>query len=41
MEKIDKFLMKYFGWMLYPTDKQGKEEKHKQIRKKYDDLGTK
>ncbi len=24
--------MKYFGWILYPSDKQGKEEKNRIIR---------
>jgi hypothetical protein len=27
--------MKYLGWMLYPTDKQGKEEQNRKIREKY------
>lgn len=27
--------MKYFGWILYPSDKQGKEEKNRIIRESY------
>ena len=35
MEKINRFIVKYFGWLLYPTDKQGKEEQNKKIREQY------
>lgn len=32
---LDKKIMKYLGFMLYPTNKQGKEEKNKTIQKMY------
>jgi hypothetical protein len=35
MEKINRFIVKYLGWLLYPTDKQGKEEQNKNIINKY------
>jgi hypothetical protein len=35
LKKLDKLIMKYLGWMLYPTDKRGKEVKNTEIRKYY------
>ena len=32
---IDKKVMKYLGFMLYPTCKQGKEERNKRIQQMY------
>ena len=33
--KIDKFIVKYFGFILYPTHKLGKEDTNKKIHEKY------
>jgi hypothetical protein len=35
LKKLDKLIMKYLGWMLYPIDKQGKEVKNTEIHKHY------
>ncbi len=32
---IDKKIMKYLGFMLYPTHKQGKEDRNKRIQEMY------
>ena len=32
---LDKLVMKYFGFMLYPTSKQGIEERNKTIQEMY------
>lgn len=34
--KLNKLVVKYFGFMLYPTSKCGKEEINKEILKKYE-----
>jgi len=41
MEKINRFIMKYFGWILYPASKLGKEEKNMNTQKHYENLGNK
>jgi hypothetical protein len=35
MEKINQIIIKYFGWLLYPESKQGKEHKLEQLKKIY------
>jgi len=35
--KINRFLMKYIWFMLYPTSKLGKEEKNQIIHKNYEE----
>jgi hypothetical protein len=35
INKINKLIMKYFGFMLYPLSKQGKEEKNTNIHNQY------
>jgi hypothetical protein len=34
-EKINRFLMRKIGFILYPLDKSGKEEKNKRIHDLY------
>lgn len=33
--KLNKLIIKYFGFILYPTNKQGKEDKNKKIQGYY------
>lgn len=35
LNKTNKIIMKYFGFMLYPTSKLGKEEKNMEIQNRY------
>lgn len=32
---LNKIIVKYFGYILYPSNKQGKEEKNKKIQESY------
>jgi hypothetical protein len=36
LHKVNKFIMKYIGFMLYPTTKLGKEDKNLEIKNKYE-----
>jgi hypothetical protein len=36
LNKVNKFIMKYIGFMLYPTTKCGKEGKNLEINNRYD-----
>lgn len=35
MERLNKIIIKYIGWILYPTSKQGKEDYNITIKEKY------
>lgn len=36
LNKVNKFIMKYIGFMLYPTSKLGKEGKNLEIKNRYE-----
>lgn len=35
LHKVNKFIMKYIGFMLYPSNKLGKEDRNMEIQNRY------